>query len=103
MKDIIYQISAMLVSGLVSVNLSMKYSWSKKFWKLINRKIKLDYNAMLFVLLSTFLGLIVMFILDFAGIRYPVNAVIMGIVLGFYIAFVPDLGNKNRKKENNNL
>ena len=69
MKDIIPLIVAMSISGFIFMSISIKYKWSKIFSGIFN---------ILLQLVCEILGI-------------PLHKIILGVSLGFYLAFMPTI------------
>ncbi|EPY2276713.1 MULTISPECIES: hypothetical protein [Clostridium] len=91
MKELISYIIAMSISGLIFINISIKLKWSEKLWSFFNKKIKLDFNVAIWILIS---ALIQGFLADVIGTISISSKIILGLTMGFFFAFMPNLGKK---------
>lgn len=91
MKEAIYYIIAMSISGLIFMNISIKLRWSEKLWSFFNKKIKPNYNVAIWILIS---ALIQGFLADVIGTISIISKIILGLTMGFFFAFMPNLEKK---------
>jgi hypothetical protein len=97
MRNILPQFIAMAISAYIFMNLSIKLGWSKKLWSLINRRLKPIYNATMWILIAAFLHISIQMVCGSFGMTD--TRIITGSLIGFYFAFIPNLGTK--KKDGN--
>ncbi|EKO1912248.1 hypothetical protein PZQ55_001289 [Clostridium botulinum] len=91
MKESIYYIIAMSIFGLIFMNISIKLRWSEKLWSFFNKKIKPDYNFAIWILTSALMqGLLA----DVIGTISIISKIILGLTMGFFFAFMPNLEKK---------
>ncbi|MDF2905493.1 MAG: hypothetical protein K0R34_814 [Herbinix sp.] len=96
MKTLIPQFLAMAVSGTIFITISMKLGWSRKLWDFINRRLNPIYNATVWILFAAVLHLSIQMVCGSLGIADA--RLIIGILIGFYFAFIPNLGAKKDNK-----
>jgi sugar phosphate permease len=89
MKGSIPLIVAMSISGLLFMSISIRYKWSKKVWLVLNKKINPRYNVTVWILFSAIFNISLQLLCEIIGISF--SAILMGISLGFYFAFLPSL------------
>lgn len=97
MKDLIPQFITMAVSAFIFMNLSIKFSWSKKIWSLINKKLNPMYNATIWILFAALFHISIQWVCAALGIAN--TRIITGALVGFYFAFIPNLGVKKDEKK----
>ncbi|MBP1753928.1 MAG: hypothetical protein H6Q59_326 [Firmicutes bacterium] len=92
MKTLIPQLITMAISAFVFMNLSIKLSWSKRLWAVINRRLNPIYNATVWILFAAIFHISIQMICGAFGITD--SRIITGLFIGFYFAFIPNLGAK---------
>lgn len=92
MVKLIPQIIAMVISAFIFMNLSIRLSWSKKLWAIINRRLNPIYNATVWILFAAIFHISIQMVCGSFGITD--SRIITGIFIGFYFAFIPNLGVK---------
>ncbi len=89
------QLLAMIVTGILSMSLSIRFGWSKKLWSLINRRLNPIYNATVWLLFAAFLHITIQWVCAFMGI---INTrLITGSIIGLYLGLLPNLRNPRKK------
>ena len=89
------QLLAMIVTGILSMSLSIRFGWSKKLWSLINRSLNPIYNATVWLLFAAFLHITIQWVCAFMGI---INTrLITGAIIGLYLGLLPNLRNPRKK------
>ncbi|MGO5064607.1 hypothetical protein FDF31_07895 [Clostridium sporogenes] len=91
MKESIYYIIAMTIFGLIFMNISIKFRWSENLWLFFNKKIKSDYNMAIWILIS---ALIQGILANVIGTISIISKIILGLTMGFFFAFMPNLGKR---------
>lgn len=94
MKTLIPQLIAMAISAFIFMKLSIKFSWSKRLWAFINRRMKPIYNATVWLVLAAVLHITIQMVCGSLGIND--SRIITGVLIGFYFAFLPNLGAKKK-------
>lgn len=89
------QLLAMAILGILSMNLSIRFDWSKKLWSLINRRLNPIYNATVWILFAAFLNIAIQWICASMGITN--TRLITGAVIGLYLGLIPNLKNPRKK------
>lgn len=95
MKTLLPQLLAMAVSATIFMTLSIKFGWSKRLWAIINRRLNPIYNATVWILFAAVLHITIQMVCGSLGITD--SRLITGILVGFYFAFIPNLGVKKNK------
>jgi hypothetical protein len=95
MKTLIPQFLSMAVSGTIFITISSKLGWSKKLWSLINRRLNPIYNATVWIVFAAILHVSIQMVCGSLGITD--SRIITGALIGFYFAFIPNLGAKKDK------
>jgi len=92
MKDMALQLIAFSVTGIIFMFISTKFNWSKKIWKALYRIIPPQYSVAVWIIFGAALTIGVSMVCD----RFEIAQVtiIKGLILGFYLAFMPNLGQK---------
>lgn len=96
MNNLLPQFIAMAISAFIFMNLSIKLGWSKKLWSYVNRWLKPIYNASVWIMLAAILHISIQMVCGSLG--FTDTRIITGSLIGFYFAFIPNLGTK--KKDN---
>ncbi len=94
MKTLIPQLLATAISGTLFITLSIKFGWSTKLWAFINRRLNPIYNATVWLVLAAILHVSIQMVCGSLGITD--SRIITGVLIGFYFAFIPNLGKKNK-------
>ena len=89
MKDIIPLIIAMSISGFIFMSISIKYKWSKTVWTALNKKINSNFNVAIWIVFSGIFNILLQLVCGILGI--PLHKIILGVSLGFYLAFMPTI------------
>ena len=92
MNTLLLQLLAMTISASLFMTLSIKLGWSKKLWGVINRLLKPIYNVVVWILFAVVFNIIIQMICGALGITD--YRIITGALMGFYFAFIPNLGEK---------
>lgn len=92
MKELIPRLVALIISGSFFMVISIKFNWSTKIWSFLNKKVKPQYNAALYIIFGGIFNLLTLVLLDIIGLTY--NQITNGVILGLYLAFIPNLGRK---------
>ncbi len=95
MKTLLSQLLAMAVSGTIFMKLSIKLGWSKRLWAFINRRLNPIYNATVWIFFAAVLHITIQMVCGSLGITD--SRLITGALVGFYFAFIPNLGVKKNK------
>jgi hypothetical protein len=95
MKTLLPQLLTMAVSATIFMTLSIKFGWSKRLWAIINRRLNPIYNATVWILFAAVLHISIQMVCGSLGITD--SRLITGILVGFYFAFIPNLGVKKNK------
>ena len=95
MNTLLLQLLAMAVSASIFMKLSIKFGWSKRLWAFLNRRLNPVYNATLWILFAAVLHITIQMVCGSLGITD--SRLITGVVIGFYFAFIPNLGAKKNK------
>jgi len=88
-KDIIPLIVAMSISGFIFMSISIKYKWSKIVWTALNKKINPNFNVAIWIIFSGIFNILLQLVCEILGI--PLHKIILGVSLGFYLAFMPTI------------
>lgn len=91
MKESIFYITAMSISGLIFINISIKLRWSEKLWGVFNKRIKPNYNVVIWILT---VALIQGILAEVIGTIFIISKIILGSTMGVLFAFMPNLGKK---------
>ena len=94
MNGLIPQLIAMALSGALFMSISIKLGWSKRLWAAINQRLNPAYNATVWILFAAMLHITIQWVCSAIGISN--TRVITGVLIGFYFAFLPDLGVKKK-------
>ena len=89
MKTLIPQLIAMAISAFIFMKLSIQFSWSKRLWAAINRRMKPVHNTTVWLVFAVLLHLSIQMICASLGITN--SRIITGVLIGFYFAFIPNL------------
>ncbi len=89
------QLLAMVITGFLSMSLSIRFGWSKKLWSVINRRLNPIYDATVWILFAAFLHITVQWICASVGITN--TGLITGAAIGLYLGLVPNLKNPRKK------
>ncbi len=95
MKTLIPQLLTMAITGALFMTLSIKLGWSKRLWALINRRLNPVYNATVWLLFAAFLHITIQMVCGILGLTD--SRIVTGAMMGFYFAFIPNLGEKKNK------
>ncbi len=96
MKTLLPQLLAMAVSATIFMTISIKLGWSRGLWNVINRRLNPAYNATVWIFIAAVLHIIIQMLCGVFGITD--SRIITGSLMGFYFAFIPNLGVKKDKK-----
>lgn len=96
MKELIPYLIGMIVSSLIFMNISIKFRWSEQLWNILNKKINSNYSAALWILIVVFIQGVVQLLCEGIGITSITSKIVLGFIMGFYFAFMPDLGKNKR-------
>ncbi|EJO5347273.1 hypothetical protein NRP93_001350 [Clostridium botulinum] len=91
MKESIFYITAMSISGLIFMNISIKLRWSEKLWSFFNKRIKPNYNVVIWILTVV---LIQGILAEVIGTIFIISKIILGFTMGVLFVFMPNLGKK---------
>ncbi len=94
MKTLISQLIAMAISAFIFMKLSIKLSWSKRLWTILNRRLNPAYNATVWLVFAAVFHIFIQMICGSLGITD--SRIITGLLIGFYFAFIPNLGAKKK-------
>ncbi len=83
------QLLAMVIAGLISMSLSIRFGWSKKLWSLINKRLNPIYDASVWIIFAGFLHIATQWICASIGITN--TGLITGAVIGLYLGLIPNL------------
>ncbi|WBW96078.1 hypothetical protein [Oceanirhabdus sp. W0125-5] len=94
MKEYIPFLIGMSISGLIFMNISIKFSWSQRLWAILNKKINPSYNATTYLLTVVILQSIIQVMCDGIGMTSVISKTVLGFTMGFSFAFIPYLDKK---------
>lgn len=92
MNELVPQLLAVALSGMVFMFVSIKFGWSTRFWTFVNKRIKPQYNFILWIIIVFVLSILVQVLYDIIGLPY--SQITNGVTIGFWFAFLPSLINK---------
>lgn len=90
MKELIPRLIAFVISGIMFMVISIKFHWSVRIWPILNTKVNPKYNVALYIIFGGIFNLLTQILFDIIGLSY--NQITSSIILGFYLAFIPNLG-----------
>ena len=88
------QLLALVISAGIFMTLSARLGWSRKLWALLNRRLNPVYNATLWIIFAAIFHLLIQMVCPLLGITD--SRIITGVLIGFYFAFLPNLGVKKQ-------
>lgn len=88
MKNIfIYRLMALLISQLIFTMLFLRLGWNTRIWALINRRIKEQYNFIIWAIFICLFNITIQLLFEVIGLTY--TEIINGFIMGFTFAFMP--------------
>lgn len=97
MSELIPYFIGLIGSGLIFVSLSIKLGWSKKLWSVLDKKINPNYGIAIWVILGGITQGILGTAIELSGLDVFIGNVILGSIMGVYLAFLPSIKNMSKK------
>lgn len=91
MKDTMYYIIPLIISGVILAPMALRYKWSNRLWTFLDRKWTMGRSLKvgLFILLDVLVQLLFRQAFIMIGVNELYTQIPMGIVAGIFVCLIP--------------
>ena len=94
MKEHLFYLIAMVISGGILMNLSIHFNWSQRLWCIVNKQFSNRYNLVMWLFCTVILQVLIQVIVEHIGFNLELTKMVLGMNMGLSMAFIPNLGAK---------